>query len=181
LQLAAQLPEEIDEARRVLERTRHLLENFLIVAPREVPLAPQVEVRAFEPGSVYPLRTAGLTLAALVATTPVALAAVRLLGMEAASGWIWLYGVMTVSLVLGRGPAMAFALAAAGIQNLLMAPPRFEFTVPSDSELLRLMGLIAVAYALPGLVKLSTDLKKSVNPDGIGCADASAPGSRSTL
>src|SRR3954471_22149447 len=86
LQIAAQLPEDIEEARAVLERTRDLLEGFLI-PPREVvrplrlakppPLAPNA------PRS-HALR---FMLAGMVAATLLALALGLSIGREPRVCW----------------------------------------------------------------------------------------------
>src|SRR5689334_13897680 len=86
LQIAAQLPEEIDDARAVLAATNECLENFLIRGPREI-----VE-RIAPPAEVNRAPALFLVFATLLMLMPIGAALAWITDTEAANGWVQLAG-----------------------------------------------------------------------------------------
>jgi K+-sensing histidine kinase KdpD len=174
LQVAFQLPENVEEARRVLDEAQNLLENFLIPAPREIR-----QRRAIE--RVMPLslcRTVLVTVCAALVMAPVGAGLASLTDIEAASVWTLLVGVSGTSLVLGRLSGTLFSLLGAVAHNLLVVPPALSFTVPTPSEVVRLAGCVTLALMLPALAESAHELRRALSAGSSQNAGAAAVQSR---
>jgi hypothetical protein len=164
LQVAMQLPENIDEARRVLSDANNLLENFLIPAPRELPRRP-----LFIPQKVEPILS--LSRAAIVTTiagflfAPLGAMLASLTGLEAASAWTLLVGESWVSLVLGRPSGIIFSVLASLGHNFFARPPAYEFNPPVPDEFLQLVGFLVIALLLPAIARSAPRLRQLVSGD----------------
>jgi hypothetical protein len=149
LQLASQLPENIEAARAVLDETGKVLETVLIKVPREVwtPRArPTPPVPA--PRLVH-CRALAITLCGALLLAPIAAAATWETGIEALFPWIMLGGVAAAALTFGALYGVLFALLASLADNLLVVPPLLQLTAPTLAEAVRLIGFISLALLLP--------------------------------
>ncbi|MBR0695979.1 hypothetical protein [Bradyrhizobium lablabi] len=160
LQLAFQLPENIEEARGVLHDTRYLLENFLIIGPREVVQPPPIQL---QPRASRPLSVARI----LLLTVPgagifglLAALAAYASGQEMGSSFVLAVGVVLATLVLGRRSGALFALLGVVSHNLLVVPPVLEFSAPTFPEFLRLAGLLALVLVLPTAAACASPLRE---------------------
>ena len=174
LQVAFQLPENVEEARRVLDEAQNLLENFLIPAPREFRQRRKLE-------RIAPLslcRTMLATVCAALVLAPVGAGLASLTDLEAASVWTLLVGVSGTSLVLGRLSGTLFSLLGAVAHNLLVVPPALSFTVPTPSEIVRLAGCVTLALMLPALAESAHELRRALSAGSSPNAGAAAVQSR---
>ncbi|MGY3117675.1 hypothetical protein ACVWXQ_001612 [Bradyrhizobium sp. S3.14.4] len=144
IELAVQLPEDINEARAVLVQLGELLEGFLIRAPREVWTRPAHPVDPRSGRIAHELALCW-TAAGAVALAPAAALLSRLLDCELVSGFVLFSGVAAASLVFGQLYGVIFSALAVLAHNLLSVPPAYEFSVPTRGELVR-----AVGFVLPG-------------------------------
>jgi K+-sensing histidine kinase KdpD len=158
LQIALQLPENVEEARRALDEAGYLLENFMVPAPREV------RRRHFQPAEPLSLaRTALIAVAIAVVLAPLGAVLAVLTGLEAASVWTLLVGVSWTSLVLGRVGGLLFSVLGSAAHNLLVIPPAFSFNVPMPADILRLIGFVTIALLLPMIAASAHDLRRAVS------------------
>jgi hypothetical protein len=147
LALAIQLPENILEARAVLDQTESLLEGFMIAAPREIWNRP---AEAVELGSRLTHECALLwTSGALLLLGPLGALAAHAFHCENCSGWVQLGGVVVVAIVFGQLYGVLFSLGGGLMHNLLTVPPIFEFQTPSRYEVVRLIGCVLLSLFLP--------------------------------
>jgi hypothetical protein len=150
LGLAIQLPDNVVEARAVLDQTRLVFEEYMIGSSREIgngpvsPAAPDPSV-----GVVSHECAATWTIGLLLLLAPLAALAAHLFDCETASGWVLLAGVAVAALVFGPLYGVGFSIGGAFAHNLLAVPPVFEFQAPSRCEVIRLIGCLALAIILP--------------------------------
>jgi Domain of unknown function (DUF4118) len=163
LQVAMQLPENVDEARRVLNDANNLLENFLAPVPREIQRRPPISLEV-EP--VLPLsRAATLTTIVGFFFAPLGAVLAALTGLEAASLWTLLVGESWVSLVLGRPSGIIFSVLASLAHNFFARPPMFEFNAPVAAEFLQLAGFIMIAVVLPAIARSASRFRRLISGD----------------
>jgi len=147
--LAVQLPEKVEEARAVLDEVAYLLESYLIAAPRELWRREWPRRTEARPSVRCAL---AMTLGGVLALSMPAAIVAMLTGLEAASGWVMMVGVMEATLVLGRAFGVLFALGSAIAHNFLVIPPAFEFNPPTFAEFFRLLAYVSLALSLPSLI-----------------------------
>ncbi|MET3991645.1 K+-sensing histidine kinase KdpD [Bradyrhizobium sp. S3.9.2] len=150
IELAVQLPEDINEARAVLVQLGELLEGFLIRAPREVWTRPAHPVDPRSGRIAHELALCW-TAAGAVALAPAAALLSRLLDCELVSGFVLFSGVAAASLVFGQLYGVIFSALAVLAHNLLSVPPAYEFSVPTRGELVRAVGFVLLAITLPAI------------------------------
>lgn len=160
LQLAVQLPEGVEEARAVLDQTGHLLEDFLIAAPREVSPGGGGHSEVARPSW---LSAAILTFAGVILLSPLGAIAARLTGLEAASGWVITLGVVGSSLVFGPGCAVLFSLVAAVAHNFFAVPPALEFNPLTSAEVLRLVGFVGLSLLVPAIAHSAGRVRRAIS------------------
>jgi hypothetical protein len=149
LQLALQLPETVDDARRVLAMTGQCLDEFLIdrsggltplqrarrlgwrAAPDLVPELVSDDCRGCD-RSPSVARALCLALATLGVSAPAAVLLAHTVG--AGAGFSFGFAVILVAMVCGTVPAMVLALASAIIHNLLVVPPALTLQAPTTTE-----------------------------------------------
>ncbi len=180
MQIAVQLPENVDEARATLEQAQDLLENFLVRVPLEAAqfggsdqvVAPTAERASVAGASRSAARALGAGRAALVtvalisAFTPAAMGLAWLAGVEAVSGWVLSVGIILTSLVLGSGYGVAFAACAAIAHCYILAALSVGFSFPSVTEVVPMAGFFGLALALPPLVRHVEDLRRWISSFG---------------
>lgn len=174
LQLALQLPENIDRARRVLALTEGLLDQHLIepspahqralllgwgarVAPVVLPALP---------GLGRP-RVIAESLAWLAMGFSLGLIVFALFGAGAlvTMGFF----AVVVSLLFGELPGVIVAVLATAINNLLLVPPAWEFSAPTKPEIMVGVFLVAVTLVAPSVARHSPlrqlDPRRQPDPD----------------
>ncbi|MGY4288851.1 hypothetical protein ACVWXO_008071 [Bradyrhizobium sp. LM2.7] len=159
LQIAVQLPENVEEARDVLHQTACLLESFLIIAPREV--WPRCGLASAKGPTLR--RALAMLLGTLVILLPLGALVAHLTGLSAVFDWVLSVGVICASLTLGRSYAVALAAAGLVFHNLFVAPPIWTFAVPSTDEIMRAAGLLALALGMPSMVEFAADLRARIS------------------
>jgi hypothetical protein len=157
LGLAVQLPENVAEARAVLDQTREVLESFMVPTPREVLNRPGIALE--RAGWLMHECALAWTLGGLLLLGPIAAATARLFDCETASGWVLLAGVVAVSLVFGQLYGVVFSIGAGLAHNLLTVPPIFEFQLPSRYEVVRLIGCVLLSIWLPLMANAAQRLR----------------------
>lgn len=181
LQIAVQLPENAVEAREVLELTHHLINEFLIPGPRLVvsrlsAAAPPPLVGAAGPPAAAAI---AMTIAAVVTLSPLGGLLAYLGDVEAPAGWLMLLGAAAVSLILGGVYAVGFSILAAIGHNLFVIKPIFAFSVPTETELIRLAGLITLSLILPILARRAASLRALLFSGAAACRAVAAAAGRS--
>jgi len=164
LQLAVQLPEDVNEARATIEALQLSLEGFLIRAPREIWNKP---AEAFQPpGLALHRRALGWTL--LVALVAGILGAAWTFAMESTfgSGFALAIGLCAIALTFGSLYGLIYAPLAVVVHSFLAGP--FAFTRPSDDELVRTAGLMLLAVVLPWLANNAARLRGAALNSGPG-------------
>jgi K+-sensing histidine kinase KdpD len=160
LQLAVQLPEDVTEARAVLDRTGEVLEGFLIRAPREIWNRPAKGLATISVGYGHDCALLTWTLLVLVLTAPLGAALAFVTVCEPASGLVLCLGLCVVSLVFGRVYGVIFALLSAVAHNYMVVEPLFAFSGPSRYELIRLVGFVIIAIGLPAVANAAPRLRE---------------------
>ncbi|MGJ5205063.1 hypothetical protein [Bradyrhizobium sp. HKCCYLR20261] len=176
MQIAVQLPENVDEARATLAQAQDLLENFLVRAPAEVaqigrsdqvmPLAEGVSVAGGCGGGDHPFgagRAAFVTVALIAAFAPTAISVAWLTGVEAISGWVLSVGIILTSLVLGSGYGVVFAVSAAIAHGYVLTVLSVGFSFPSSTEAVAMVGFFGLALALPPLARSVEALRRWIS------------------
>ena len=172
LQLALQLPESVEDARRVLAMTGECLDQFLIEQSgslsawqRAKRLGWRVDVAAENrPGlaaaeaSPSVSRALCWALATLGVTAPLALLLVNTVGGGA--GFCFGFAVILISVVFGVLPALALAGASPIIHNLVVVPPAFALQVPSKQELVWAVFYVFFALSVPPLLRRLNHLRR---------------------
>lgn len=159
LQIAVQLPENVEEARDVLDQTACLLESFLIIAPREIwPRCGLASAKSPTLRHALPM-----LLGALVVLFPLGALAAHLTGLAAVFDWMLSVSVICASLTLGRSCAVALAAAGLIFCNLLVVPPILAFTAPSADEIVRATGVLALALGMPSIVDFAAYLRTRIS------------------
>ncbi|MGC2781120.1 MAG: DUF4118 domain-containing protein [Bradyrhizobium sp.] len=177
LQIAAQLPENIEEARAVLDQVADLLENFMIAKPHAAWLRRRLSVPVTT-ARLPPLCAILLTLVTLLLLLPLGVGSARAGGQEAIFVWVLLYGVVIDSLVFGRWCGVLFALLGCAGYRLLLGPPQFAFSAPTLMEVVRTVGLVVLALWLPGFAGRA-DLLRNAISRGVTSLDAEDAAARS--
>lgn len=168
MQIAVQLPENVDEARATLAEAQDLLENFLVRVPPEaaqlgesdqvvsLPAARTSVAGASCSGALSPLgagRSALATVALMAAFTPAAMGLAWLAGVAAVSGWMFSAGIILTSLVFGSGCGAIFAVCAAIAHGYILAALSSGFSFPGAAEVVATVGFFGLALVLPPLVR----------------------------
>jgi hypothetical protein len=159
LQLALQLPETVDDARRVLAMTGQCLDEFLIdrsggltplqrarrlgwrAAPDLVPELVSDDCRGCD-RSPSVARALCLALATLGVSAP-----------AAGAGFSFGFAVILVAMVCGTVPAMVLALASAIIHNLLVVPPALTLQAPTTTEWVWAAFYVFFAVSIPPFLR----------------------------
>ncbi|WP_316216247.1 hypothetical protein [Bradyrhizobium sp. SZCCHNR3003] len=177
MQIAVQLPENVDEARATLAQAQDLLENFLVRAPVEVaqidrgdqvmpPMAERVSVAGGCRGGDDPLgagRATFVTVALISAFAPTAISLAWLTGVEAISGWVLSAGIILTSLVFGSGYGAVFAVSAAVAHGYVLTVLSVGFSFPNSTEAVAMAGFFGLALALPPLVRSAEALRRWIS------------------
>ncbi|MGJ4971048.1 hypothetical protein ACQR1N_20495 [Bradyrhizobium sp. HKCCYLRH1073] len=180
MQIAVQLPENVDEARATLAQAQDLLENFLVRGPLEAaqfgegnqvvqPAAARVSVAGASCGGAPSLgagRAALATVGLVSAFVPAALGLAWLAGVGAVSGWILSVGIILTSLVFGSVYATVFAVVAAIAHGYILAVLSVGFSFPSVTEVVAVVGFFGLALALPPLVRRVDALRRWISSFG---------------
>jgi hypothetical protein len=171
LQLALQLPEAVDDARRVLTMTGQCLDEFLIdrspgpsawqrarrlgwrAAPDLVPDlgAEGCQVGDDRPRSLSAVRALCVALATLGVSAPAAMLLVRIAGVG--DGFCFGFAVILVSMVFGTIPALVLAGASLLVHNLVVLPPAFTFQAPTVQECVLAGFYVIFALTVPPLMR----------------------------
>ncbi|MGC2775701.1 MAG: hypothetical protein WA418_08675 [Bradyrhizobium sp.] len=182
MQIAVQLPENVDEARATLAQAQDLLENFLVRDPLEAvrlgesnQVAPLTATGAFVPGAsrrgaLPPLGAGRATLATVAlisAFVPAAIGLAWFAGLESVSGWILSAGIILTSLVLGSGCGAVFAVCAVIAHGYILAILSVGFSFPSATEIIAMAGFFGLALALPPLVRSVEALRRWISSFGL--------------
>ncbi|WP_315729116.1 MULTISPECIES: hypothetical protein [unclassified Bradyrhizobium] len=162
LQIAAQLPENIEDARTVLDQVADLLENFMIAKPHAAWLWRRHSVST-PSRRLSPLWAVVLTLATLLLVLPLGVGSALASGQEVFFVWVLLYGVIVDSLVFGRWCGVLLALLGCAGDKIFVASPGFALLVPSLAEVARAVGLVVLALWLPGLVRRADALRNAIS------------------
>ncbi|APO53487.1 DUF4118 domain-containing protein [Bradyrhizobium diazoefficiens] len=158
LELAIQLPEDVAEARAVLVQTGDLLEGFLIRVPRDIWNRPAGA--ADNRGALIAHECALCwTMISALALAPVAASLAYVLECEAVSGFVLFIGVAAAALVFGQIYGVIFSALAVVAHNLLSVPPVYEFSVPTRGEVVRAVGFVVLAIALPMIANAAQRLR----------------------
>ncbi len=178
MQIAVQLPENVDEARATLAQAQDLLENFLVRDRMEAVQfgesdqdAPLTATGAFASGASRrggppPLaagRAALATVALIFVFVPAAIGLGRLTGLESVSGWILSAGIILTALVFGSGCSAFFAVCAAIAHSYILAVLSVGFSFPSAKEIIATAGFFGLALALPPLVRSVEALRRWIS------------------
>lgn len=159
IELAVQLPEDVAEARAVLAQAGALLEGFLIRAPREIwnSAAEGRDDRGSLTAHEYALAwtIAGVAVISLVAT-----ALAYALDCEIVSGFVLLGGVAVSALVFGQIYGVIFSVLAVVSHNFFVIPPAYAFNAPTRAELVRAVGFVVLAVALPLIANGAQKLRR---------------------
>jgi hypothetical protein len=180
MQIAVQLPENVDEARATLAQAQDLLENFLVRVPLEPAqlgggdqVVPTTAARTFVTGAscggTPPLGAGRAALAAVAlisAFVPAAMGLAWLAGVGAVSGWILAIGIILTSLVFGSAYGAVFAVLAAVAHGYVLAVVSVGLSFPSVSEVVAVAGFLGLALGLPPLVRRVTALRRWINSCG---------------
>lgn len=164
LQLALQLPETVDDARRVLAMTGQCLDEFLIdrsgsvtalqrarrlgwrAAPDLVPELGSGDCQGCD-RSLSIERALCVALATLAISAPIAAVLMQTVG--AGAGFTFGFAVILAAMVCGTAPALVLALASAIIHNLLVVPPAFTLQRPSTTEWVCVAFYVFFAVSIP--------------------------------
>lgn len=178
MQIAVQLPENVDEARATLAQAQDLLENFLVRDPLEAvqlgegdQVTPLTATTAFVPGASRcgappPLGAGRATLATVAlisAFVPAAIGLAWLTGLESVSGWILSAGIILTSLVFGSGCGAFFAACAAIARSYILAVLSVGASFPSTTAIIATAGFFGLALALPPLVRSVEALRRWIS------------------
>ncbi len=181
MQIAVQLPENVDEARATLAQAQDLLENFLVRVPLEFvqpgesdqevvqPTAARASVAGASRGGAPSLgagRAALATVGLISAFVPAALGLAWLAGVGAVSGWILSVGIILTSLVFGSVYAATFAVFAAIAHGYILAVLSVGLSFPSVTEAVAVAGFLGLALGLPPLVRSVTVLRRWISSFG---------------
>jgi hypothetical protein len=158
MELAVQLPEDVGQARAILERTAEVLEVVLVRAPHELWNMPAIEVE-HAADSVKHEQAFVWTLLLLAVLAPIGALAARILDCEDCSGWILLGGVVVTSLAFGQLYGVLFSLGSGFAHNLLAVPPILEFSEPTRYEIVRLTGCLLLSVSLPAIANAAPYLR----------------------
>jgi hypothetical protein len=161
LQIAIQLPEDIGEARNVIDEVGELLEGYLIAGPRIAKDQPRL-VREFIP-PLKPSRAIPYTLLALAMLMPLGVLLADMTGAQTASGWVSLTGLLIVTLTLGQTYGFLYTAVYAVAHNFLVVRPILQFTPPSIEEYVRIGGMCWLALISPTLARLAYPLRQRLS------------------
>lgn len=159
LALAVQLPEDVTEARAVLTQLSDLLESFLIRAPRDIWNRPAVAPVDDRGALIAHDCALCWTLVGLVCLVPMATMLASALDCEAVSGFVLFAGVAAAALVFGQLYGVIFSVAATVAHNFFVVAPSFAFSIPTRTEVVRLVGYIALAIVLPMMANAAAWLR----------------------
>ncbi|MGC2779688.1 MAG: hypothetical protein WA418_29020 [Bradyrhizobium sp.] len=177
LQIAAQLPENIEDARTVLDQVADLLENFMIAKPHAAWLWRRLGASTAS-GRLSPFWAVVLTLATLLLVLPLGVGSALASGQEVFFVWVLLYGVIVDSLLFGRWCGVLLALLGCVGGKIFVGSPGFALTVPTLAEVVRPVGLVVLALWLPSLVRLADAARNAISR-GVICLDGEGAAARS--
>lgn len=154
LQLAIQLPENVEDAERVLALAGELLHGFMVEPSQARRRALKLGWNVAPPvaGAPSPARhtfawSTLWALCSLVVATP--LGAVLDYGFGAGAGMVFAVAVVAMALVFGTVPALIVGALCALMRNLLLIPPALEFNRPTAFEIMTWLGYVALALLVP--------------------------------
>jgi hypothetical protein len=159
LQLAIQLPANVEEAREVLALTESVLDDFLIEGQSPAHRrarqlgwgAARENIKMVVPPPMPrrpPLSCAmAWTVVSLMLSLPMAMLMQRELGHGA--GLVFAIEVTLVALVFGQLPALSLAAVIPMLHNLVVIPPVMAFQAPERGELVLGIGYVLLALVVP--------------------------------
>lgn len=157
LQLVVQLPDDVKDARAVLDETADLLEGYLIRGPHEAAGRRLVALPDSPPIAAAAAFWTGL---AFLVLAPVAVGLAHVLDIRAAAAYVFCAGVVGCAIVFGRWYGVAFALCCAPTYNLFVIAPLTAFTWPMPVEAVMLSAQLALAWLAPALANNAALLRR---------------------